>query len=658
MLNLPRALRWTFRFGFICLMIFSLTRLAIFGLNHHVFAELTWPMILHGFFHGVRFDLSIFLVVTGLPLFFLALPFAQKWYFRVVALTAVVLGLLIIFLLFSDIIYFQETTQHIADQIEDVGHDLPFFIKTAFVHYWYVVLLHFMLGVWLVRATWRFAHQENHPFAWWGQLLQVLLTLLVLWMGINGKVGIFIPKMLSPKDAFTYTSLAYGKLVLNAPFMVMRSLVYKSKIRPTMPSAVAEQVVADYVQALRGEADASGVAQPDAAMPLGYQIKKFYGPDLSKTKLNVLFILVESLNAELIKAYQDVGYPHENVPPNVMPNLDQYARQGLLVKSFYPNTRETLTGIEAVLVGFSALPQLPNLGHGLEVSNIMRLGNLFKERGYHTFFAQTGAWDSFWLNTVMRTLGMDDSFSKENYPRLHSHGNRYNGWDRELFAGMAQYLHQQVQTPFFGVLLTGTMHTPYLVPDDKYKLVSHEDAGPGGVINAAHYMDEALGDFMAAIAKESWFKDTLVVITGDHRAARNLGLGRYIPLIFYAPDYLPPQVVDVLSSQVDFIPTLFDMLRWKDPYAGLGRSIFAPGRRMVVQGGRDEIYLLQEREGPSAKIDTLHLGQGKIFQSSFSEEQTAAAEKFLTALPQVLLETVQQQRVCPSSSKAPSPIAP
>ena len=192
------------------------------------------------------------------------------------------------------------------------------------------------------------------------------------------------------------------------------------------------------------------------------------------------------------------------------------------------------------------------------------------------------------------------------------------------------------------MIFTGTMHMPFLIPEQKFAVVEHDNEGRGGLINTTFYFDAMLGEFVAALENEPWWKDTLLIITADHRSGRFIGPKSSIPLIFYAPQYLKPQVKKVLSSQVDFVPTIFDLFRWDHPYAGIGRSIFAPGPRLVVQRDGDVMGLIQEK--PEA---FLQMKAGQLINSTLGPAETAAGQKFILALQQVLMETFAQRRVCP-----------
>ncbi|MBP5296333.1 MAG: sulfatase-like hydrolase/transferase [Bacteriovoracaceae bacterium] len=665
MFNLPRSLAWTMRFLVSCLLVFTVCRLLLWVTNFAVFKELSGWMVAHAFLHGVRFDLSILLMLTGLPLFFLALPIRAKWYFRFWSLLAVILALAMFFALISDVVYFQQTANHLSDQVLNIGEDIGYIVKTAFITYWYWMLGYFIVLSLLLRATWNFAHHEDQPFAWWGKMLHILITLLVLWMGINGKVGLRIKKVTTPADAFAYSSMAYGQLVLNGPFNMLHSVRYARKYKPVMAPELAAQTVQAYLAEFAPSPEA---AQPDPEMLLGFKLTKFNAPDLSQHRhalaeteskgnptkrpsLNVLIILIESLDGRFLGSFQELGYEDPTIPAQLTPNLDRIARAGIRVKEFYPNTGMSFLGIESILTGMPALPAVPSLGHGLEFSNPLRLGEVFQRKGYTTFFAQSAYYDSFRLNSVVRSLGMQDSLAKENYPHLYAKQSTSNGWDGELLAGIKDYLAQREKkmdpshpAPFFGLIFTGTMHIPYLLPDDKYAIVPHDESGFNGMLNTTHYTDAMLGDFMAAAEKQDWFKDTLFIITADHRLMRNLGDGSAIPLIFYAPAYLKPQVIEVLSSQVDLIPTLFDFFRWEENYAGLGRSIFAPGPRLAVQSEGSEMALLQGKAAHN-----IALSQGKLRSTTLDEAATTKATNFLLALQQEVIQLVKEHRVCPNN---------
>ena len=96
-------------------LVFLLARIGLFLIYQHDFRDLSGLEVVQAFLRGLQFDLSIILVVTGLPLLLMLLPwrFAQnrRWQGLYIWIS---FGLLMGFLLLlsADLIYFGFVHRH------------------------------------------------------------------------------------------------------------------------------------------------------------------------------------------------------------------------------------------------------------------------------------------------------------------------------------------------------------------------------------------------------------------------------------------------------------------------------------------------------------------------------------------------------------------
>jgi arylsulfatase A-like enzyme len=130
----------------------------------------------------------------------------------------------------------------------------------------------------------------------------------------------------------------------------------------------------------------------------------------------------------------------------------------------------------------------------------------------------------------------------------------------------------------------------YFDPHSQY--VAHEGAPdfadparpPGWRLTAAYdgeiwFTDQQIGRLLDYARAQSWWKDTVVVVTSDHGEA----LGEHginfqhgweiweplmrIPLVVYAPG-IEPHHVPVKRSVIDLVPTILDLMRVPRPAPG------------------------------------------------------------------------------------------
>jgi phosphoglycerol transferase MdoB-like AlkP superfamily enzyme len=159
--------------------------------------------------------------------------------------------------------------------------------------------------------------------------------------------------------------------------------------------------------------------------------------------------------------------------------------------------------------------------------------------------------------------------------------------------------------PFFGVILTLSNHAPFNLPDPlpfpRLRTGDHLE----GRFNGMRYADWALGEFFRLASREAYFRDTLFVITGDHGFAvppnvTPMALARFnVPLLFYAPEHLPPQRRDTVASQVDIGPSVMKLIGIDDPHQAWGRDLFSPalkdaGFAVLKPSGSEEVVALIE----------------------------------------------------------------
>lgn len=271
--------------------------------------------------------------------------------------------------------------------------------------------------------------------------------------------------------------------------------------------------------------------------------------------LNVVLISVESLSGEYLA--------HFGNKEGLTPNIDALAGQGLFFTQLYANGTRTVRGLEALSIsvpptpGDSLLRQPNNQG-------LFSLADIFNVRGYQSDFVYGGY--GYFDN-------MDDFFSHNGYNAIDRNAvpkdmpiHSENVWgiaDEDLYTlAMRRMDASQAQgKPFFLHIMTTSNHRPYTFPKGRI------DGAQGDRPSAIKYTDWAIGDFIRRMREKSYFDDTIFVISADH-CANSAGKSAipvnmyHIPLIIYAPKYLPPQHIDRMMAQIDIPPTILGLLNF------------------------------------------------------------------------------------------------
>lgn len=165
--------------------------------------------------------------------------------------------------------------------------------------------------------------------------------------------------------------------------------------------------------------------------------------------------------------------------------------------------------------------------------------------------------------------------------------------DKDLFMEANETFANQTE-PFFAIVQTADNHRPFRIPKDEKEFVKetvHTDTlkkyGFESLeeYNSFRYADFCIEKFMTAASKEAYFENTLFVFVGDHGVAGNAKAvygdvwtkqrltEEHVPLLFYAPSMLKPELRSEVVSQIDVLPSIMSAIR--QPYVNttLGRDV-------------------------------------------------------------------------------------
>lgn len=191
--------------------------------------------------------------------------------------------------------------------------------------------------------------------------------------------------------------------------------------------------------------------------------------------------------------------------------------------------------------------------------------------------------ETFWNRDVMYpVMGFERFVGAEDYNIKEEVG--FGITDKEFFRQSMDYLKELDElddNPFYAFMITLTSHTPYEMPM-KYQeltLPSYiEGTYLGNYLQAIHYTDAAIGEFIENLKKEGLYKDSVIAIYGDHYGVQVLSdeinnlmvkfLGeRYwgdiitnVPLILRIPNLEGHHVISDTGSMMDFYPTIQNLL--------------------------------------------------------------------------------------------------
>lgn len=292
---------------------------------------------------------------------------------------------------------------------------------------------------------------------------------------------------------------------------------------------------------------------------------------------NLLIIQVESL--------QDNFIGRDYHGQEITPNLNR-----LIEKSFYFHDYFELLGFgnssDAEYVSLHSTFSNVKKGAYEDYKDTEAFGlpKIAKSKGYQTFSAHGNTGEFYHRRDRHPAIGFDYVYMGEDYIQDEMIGMGLS--DESLFKQSLERiedLHQKGK--FMGFMITLTCHGPFDMPEKDMVFAVREDLKNttfAKYLNAVYYTDRVLGDFLKELEDRGILQDTVVALYGDHHAFANvnkedsLHLAEFtgrpydfddmmrIPLIIHVPGYDQGLVRENIGSQVDFLPTICNIMGWND----------------------------------------------------------------------------------------------
>ena len=162
----------------------------------------------------------------------------------------------------------------------------------------------------------------------------------------------------------------------------------------------------------------------------------------------------------------------------------------------------------------------------------------------------------------------------EEYNNKDDFDGTWGIYDIPFFNYFSDYLSKE-QEPFVSCFFSLSSHPPYNLPKE------YKDALPNGTLDihkTIYYTDLALKHFFNSAKKESWYKNTLFLITADHTSPetnkkRSNKIDRYsIPMIYLLGDNTLKGKSEIITQQIDVMPTILDIIGYNKKFFSFGKS--------------------------------------------------------------------------------------
>lgn len=208
---------------------------------------------------------------------------------------------------------------------------------------------------------------------------------------------------------------------------------------------------------------------------------------------------------------------------------------------------------------------------------------------------------TFWnRNEVYKNMGYNYFFDQNYFSNARTDKIGYGLKDKLLFAESAKYL-EQMQQPFYAKFITVTNHIPFSMDaedlDPKFKTTKTDDETINNYFQTAHYLDQAVHEFFNYLHKSGLYKNTMVIIYGDHYGLSNSENETLAPVIGESADTwnnynnvqmqrvpfmihaanLKGKIDHDVAGEIDVLPTLLHLLGVNNKnYIQFGQDILSP----------------------------------------------------------------------------------
>lgn len=266
---------------------------------------------------------------------------------------------------------------------------------------------------------------------------------------------------------------------------------------------------------------------------------------------NVLIVIWEGCPGAFVEA---VGGE-----PDVTPNLNRLANEGVVFTNCYANSYRTDRGVLCTLSGWLGMPTASLMKMTDKSSNLPAIAESLSAFGYKCDFWYGGDvgftnMNSYLYESGYKTVRGDMYFSAED--------RNYSKWgvpDHVVLDSVANNIinRKDIDGRWMTTVLTLSSHEPWEVP---YQRLDEKKR------NSMAYTDDCMGKFVERLKQSPVWNDLLVVVLSDHGIKSNQKQQNsdyevaHIPMVWIGGAVKEHRVVSSIMAQSDMAATLLGQL--------------------------------------------------------------------------------------------------
>ena len=305
---------------------------------------------------------------------------------------------------------------------------------------------------------------------------------------------------------------------------------------------------------------------------------------LAKDKKHVIVVQIESLqNAVIGKSYNG-----QEITPNINRMIGQ---DSIYFSNYYQQLGKGNTS-DAEFASLNSLYPITsgNTYNVYEKNTFYGLPWIMREHDYETN-SYHGYVSNFWNREhIYPQIGFQNSYFEHDY--VMGEKIVFGLADHDFFEQTVPLIAQK-QNKNFHFLVTLSSHKPFNLPEDKKKIVLDEvdDNFFGHYLQSINYMDHAFGMFIEQLKEAGIYDQSVIIFYGDHfgvgmedaKAIQRMEAFTQrpyvheemlkIPFVIHVPGSNLSEVVSTTGGQIDFLPTVLNVLGIKNEYITFGHDL-------------------------------------------------------------------------------------
>lgn len=344
----------------------------------------------------------------------------------------------------------------------------------------------------------------------------IYLAILIFkrkWLDYRAFSKKFVPVVMATSVALFFLNLAFAET--DRPELLTRTFDHKYLVKYLGPYNFT---VYDGVKTIENNQQKALASEDDLTKVLNYTKQKrtepnpeYYG---AAKKKNIIKIHLESFQTFLINKKVN----GKEVTP-FLNKLSSGNQDFTYFPNFFHQTGQGKTSDSEFTMDNSlyGLPQ--GSAYSLKGDNTYQsLPAILDQKQGYTSNVMHGDYKTFWnRDQVYKHFGIDNFYDATYYDMSDDNIVNLGLKDKPFFKASADY-QSKMKKPFYSHLITLTNHYPFTLDEEDASIDKPNtgDSTVDGYIQTAHYLDQALEEYITDLKKKGLYDNSVIMIYGDH----------------------------------------------------------------------------------------------------------------------------------------------